>query len=181
MGLETLPGVLCVSALGVARQQSLAQPLFVALSIRSSAEDPPLAGGNGGVGSAHSLGGLRPWGRAGAEQQRVTGGSVAGRVLGIRTASHVTCHYFFSPCYSLHGPSSREEHLLGCMLNVQNRKRKGLAGNVSWDHFSFHGGARASIFIPNKAGRGQLGTSLERSWHSWQETGRDAPQPKVDK
>lgn len=119
--------------------------------------------GTAGCGSAHSLGRLRPWGWAGAEQQRVTGGSVAGSVLRIRTASHVTCHYFFSPCYSFQGPSSREEHPLGCMLNVQNRKRKGLAENVSRDHFSFHGGAQASIFIPNKAGRGQVGTSLERS------------------
>lgn len=140
--------------------------LFAALSVGSSPLDLPLAGRNGGVRHVHSLGAPRPCGRAGAEQQRVPGGSGAGRVLVTSTASRVACRYFFSPCYSFQGPSSREEHPLGCVLTVQSRERRGLAENVSGDHLSFHGGVQVAILIPSKAGGGQLGTSLERPWHA---------------
>ena len=34
------------------------------------------------------------------------------------------------------------------MLNVQKRKRKGLAQNLPGDYITFPGGEQASIFIP---------------------------------
>lgn len=150
--------------------------LFAALSVGSSPLDLPLAGRNGGVGRAHSLGAPRPCGRAGAEQQRVPGGSGAGRVLGTSAASRVACRYFFPPCYSFQGPSSREEHPLGCMLTVQSRERRGLAENMSGDHLSFHGGVRVAI----QGWRWSARDVARKTLAHRQETGKDALQPEVD-